>query len=418
MGDVVDRARADGSRVRVVGAGHSFTPLAATEGHLISLDEHTGLVHADPATGRARFRAGTRLRDIPVLLAPYGLALANQGDVNPQSIAGAISTGTHGTGLGFTGFGAAVTGLRLLTASGQILELSEESHPEIFDHARVSLGVLGVILEVELQCVSAFDLIAEERSQPLGELLDGFIERCETSDHYEAFWFPHTDKALAKRNTRVPAGAAAPDELAHISGRSKALRVLGEELLDNGVFRLMCEIGVKVPAAVPALNRLAAAATSNRSYRAPAHEVFVSPRRVRFEESEYSLPLEAGPEAVRELQRVIQRRGWRISFPVEIRTSAADDVPLSTAYGRRSCYLAMHRFSKEDPTECFREFEGICRAHGGRPHWGKRHTLQAAQLREVYPRFDEFLAVRQRLDPDRMFANAHTDRLLEAEPPR
>ena len=411
-GAVVQEAAARGERVRVVGAGHSFNRMAAAEDHLISLDEYTGLVSVDAAAARARFRAGTRLRDIPALLRPYALALPNQGDVNPQSIAGALSTGTHGTGLGFTGFGGMVTGLRLLTAQGEVLELSPREHPELFDHARISLGALGILLEVELQCVPAFDLIAEERGLPFEQLLEGLIPHAETSDHFEAYWFPHTRRTMTKRNTRVPAGAAAPAPLDGVRPRSKVLQMLSEELLDNAGLRVICEIGARWPAAVPTLNRVAAAATSHRTYRAPAHEVFVSPRRVRFQEMEYAVPLEAGPEALREIERTVRARDWRISFPVEIRTAAADDVPLSTATGRRSCYLAVHRFFREEPGEYFREVEAICRAHGGRPHWGKRHSLQAEQLREIYPRFEEFLQVRARLDPEWMFGNAWTDRLL------
>ncbi len=410
--DVVRQASARGERVRVMGAGHSFTPVALGEDHLVSLDEMSGLVGVDVGRRRARFRAGTRLRDIPALLAPYGLALTNQGDVNPQSIAGAISTGTHGTGLGFTGFGGTVTGLKLLTADGSVLNLSETEHPEIFSLARISVGVLGLLLEVELQCVEAFDLVAQETGENLDDLLDGLEQRARAHDHLEFYWYPHTDRAVAKTNTRVRRGEHAPAGLTDVRPRKKWAQVLSEEVVDNGGLRAMCEVGSLVPAAIPTLCRVAAWATSNRAYRAAAHEVFVSPRRVRFNETEWAVPLEEGPAAVREVRDLIERKNLKISFPIEGRVAAADDVPLSTAYGRETMYIAAHQFFREDPTEYLTGVERVMRAHGGRPHWGKRHTLGYEELAGLYPRFEDFRALRSLLDPDAVFGNSHTDRLF------
>lgn len=412
VGAVLALARDEGSRVRVIGAGHSFTPLAMTEGHLMNLDRLSGIVGHDAATGRVRFHAGTRLRDVPALLAPLGLALPNQGDVDPQSLAGALSTGTHGTGLGFTGFGGITTGLTLLTADGRTLRLSADEDPEAFDLARVGLGVLGVVLEVEFQCVPAFDLIAQETGEPLEQVLEDFPERAAAHDHVEFFWFPHTDVAAVKTNTRVAPGAEGPGELARVLRRGAVGRLLSEELVDNLVFAAISRLGHTAPGLIPALNRVAGRAVTQRAYRAPAHEVFVSPRRVRFQEMEYALPLEAGPEALRELRRLIERRDWRIGFPVEARVSAADDVPLSTAYARPSMYLAVHRYHRDEWRETFREMERVLLDHGGRPHWGKRHSLGREQLAGLYPRFEDFRALRARLDPEGLFANAHTDHLL------
>ncbi|WP_178946127.1 D-arabinono-1,4-lactone oxidase [Kocuria sp. TGY1127_2] len=409
---VVRQAADNGERIRVVGAAHSFTPIALGDEHLVNLDEMTGLVRVDLPRRRARFLAGTRLRDIPRLLEPYGLALTNQGDVNPQSIAGAISTGTHGTGLGFTGFGGTVTGLSLVTPDGSVMSLSASENPEIFDLARISVGVLGMILEVELECVEAFDLVAQETGEHLEDLLASLEDRARSHDHLEFFWFPHTDKAVAKTNTRVPRDAASPPDLAHIGPRTRWLQMLSEEIVDNGALSLMCEVGTAFPRAVPAMAHAAAWATSNRSYRAPAHEVFVSPRRVRFNEAEYAVPLEEGPEAIREVKRFIERNDLKVSFPVEGRVAAADDVPLSTAFGRETMYIAVHQYFKEDPTRYLGGVEKIMRAHGGRPHWGKRHSLGCEELSRLYPRFEDFRRLRERLDPDAVFGNAHTDKLF------
>lgn len=412
---VVAAANGSGERIRVIGAGHSFTPVALGTGTMISLDALSGIVAVDAATRRVRFRAGTRLRDIPALLAPHGLALANQGDVDPQSLAGAISTGTHGTGLGFTGFAGMVTGLTLLTADGARRELSRAADPDVFDLARLSLGVLGVITEIELACVPRFDVVAREQSEPFDDLLATFVARSAQCDHLKFYWFPHTDRALVKTNVRVAPGQAPPAGMSAARPRRRLAQLLNEEVLDNGALRAICEIGHRAPALVPFFNRAAAEAASNRLSRAPAHEAFVSPRRVRFTEMEYAVPLAAGPEVLARIRDLIEERRWRISFPLEVRTTAADDVPLSTATGRESMYIACHRFFRDDSAEYFRRIEQICREFDGHPHWGKVHTLTAAELGAVYPRFEDFRTLRARLDPHAVFGSAYTDSLFAPE---
>lgn len=409
---LVQRIHAQRERMRVIGAGHSFSSVALTDDNLISLDRLSGIVSVDRETKRVRFAAGTRLRDIPQLLQPYGLALPNMGDVDPQSVAGALSTSTHGTGLGFTGFAGCTTGLTLLTARGEVLEVSRESDPELFDMARVSLGVLGILLEVELACVDAFDLIAQESAVGFDELVDTFVDRSRESDHAEFFWFPHTSRAVLKTNTRVAPDAPGPTGLEEVARRGKLERWFSEEVVDNGGLLAMSEIGTLLPSAIPFLNQVAGAATSNRAYRAPSHEVFVSPRRVKFNEMEYALPLEEGPEALREIKAFLDSRPDTVSFPLEVRTSAADDAALSTSTGRESMYIAAHRYVKKDYAEYFARLEQILVRHGGRPHWGKIHTLRRAQLSRLYPRFEEFCALREEMDPYGTLLNRHTERLF------
>ncbi|MGC3020602.1 MULTISPECIES: D-arabinono-1,4-lactone oxidase [unclassified Brevibacterium] len=412
LSGIVASAAAEGERLRVVGAGHSFTPVAAGNDVMVNLDALSGIVAVDESRRRVRFGAGTRLRDIPALLEPFGLALENQGDVNPQSLAGAISTSTHGTGLGFTGFAGTVTGLSLMGPDGRVRELSADAEPETFDLARVSLGVLGVITEIELRCVPAFDLIAEEKVAGFDELLDGLEERMRGADHFEFYWFPHTETVLTKTNTRVDPGAAGTGNLAEAGVRNRWATLLDKEIVENGALRLAVELGAKVPGMVPSINRIAQSVVADRMYRAPGYDVFVTPRRVRFNEMEYALPFAAGTEAIREIRETIESKGWQISFPLEVRCAAADDVPLSTATGRESMYIAVHRFIKEDFAEYFRVVEQILCRHGGRPHWGKIHTRTTADLRGLYPRFDDFCELRARLDPQAMFGNRFTDSLF------
>jgi len=398
-------AAKSGMSIKAVGSGHSFSGIAVAPGVLLDLADLAGLVGVDTATGRVTLAAGTRLHRIRGLLAPYGLALANMGDVDRQTISGATSTGTHGTGSAFGGLATQIVGLTLVTGDGGLLHVSETENAEIFPAARLGLGALGILVDVTIQCVPAFLLHAVEQAEPLAEVLDTFDERSRSADHFEFYWFPHTEKALTKTNTRLdPAAGRAP--LAPVS------RWIDDELLANGAFGALCTVGAVVPQAVPTINRFAERFMARREYTDASTRIFVSRRAVRFHEMEYALPIAAVPAAMREVRELIQRSGWRISFPIEVRSAAADDVWLSTAHGRETGYIAVHRFYRENPAEYFTAVEAIMRAHDGRPHWGKMHARDAESLRETYPHFDDFLAVRDRLDPERRFGNRYLDRVL------
>lgn len=395
--ELVTTAARQGLVVRPVGAGHSFTPLAATDGVLVTLRRMTGVVAHD-ADGRVRVRAGTSLRVLSRELAALGWALPNMGDVDPQSVAGAIGTGTHGTGARLQGIAAAVVGATLVTGTGEVVDV-DEHHPWL-DAVRVSLGALGILTEVELQCVPAFLLHAREEPMALPEVLERLDELTAENDHFELYWFPHTEKALVKRNNRVPEGTPAQP-----LGRVRHL--VDDELLSNGAFGAMQRVATAFPRTVPAINAFSGSVLSAREYTAPSHDVFVSPRRVRFNESEFAMPRAALPDVVAALQGVFATGEHRISFPIEVRFAAADDVWLSTAHGRDSCYVAVHAYHRQDPTAYFAAAQDVFTAHDGRPHWGKRHTLDATWFERTYPCFGDWLAVRDQADPSRRFANDH-----------
>jgi L-gulonolactone oxidase len=187
-----------------------------------------------------------------------------------------------------------------------------------------------------------------------------------------------------------------------------------DELLTNGVYALTCAIGAAVPRSIPSINRLAEKLVAQRTVTDFSYEVFVSSRRVNFREMEYAIPRENMPAAIRAVGALVEKNNWKISFPLEVRVAASDDLWLSTASGRESGYIAVHKYYREDPTEYFAGVEAIMREFGGRPHWGKMHTQDAESLASVYPRFDDFRSVRDRLDPDRVFANAYLNRVLGA----
>lgn len=401
----VQAALSRGRRIKAVGSGHSFTGIAIAPDVLLDLSDLTGLVTVDAQRRRVTLRAGTRLHQIPGLLAPHGLAMENLGDIDRQTIAGAISTGTHGTGAAFGGISTQIVGATLVTGTGELLRVTEAENAELLPAVALGLGALGILVEVTVQCVPAFLLDATERPEPLLDVLDGLDDRVAATDHFEFYWFPHTDVALTKSNTRLPESAV-----------RSPLPVVGkwvdETLLANGVYRAVCGLGARVPAIVPPFSRLAVTLTGNRDYTDRSNRVFTQRRTVRFREMEYALPAAAARPAFDEMRALIRARGWRISFPVEVRFAAADDRWLSTAHERDSAYIAVHRYWREDPTEYFTAVEQIMLAHDGRPHWGKMHTLDAEALRVRYSRFDDFVTLRDRLDPQRAFQNAYLERVL------
>ncbi|GAA1947853.1 D-arabinono-1,4-lactone oxidase [Agromyces allii] len=401
----VTAAAASGLRIKPVGAGHSFTGIAVAPGVQLDLADVSGVIAADPATGRVTLGAGTRLYDLPRLLAPYGLALQNMGDIDQQTIAGATSTGTHGTGLGFGGLATQIVAAKLVTGTGELVEVSETSRPELLPAVRVGLGALGVLVEVTLQLVPAFVLHAVERVEPLDAVLGRWTERVAGADHFEFYWFPHTGTAMTKTNTRLP-GDAPRDPLGRVS------RWVDDELLANGLYRGICALGKVAPSTTPFFARQLDRFTGDRDFSDFSPAVFTTNRTVRFREMEYAVPLEAVPSAFGAVRSLIERKGLRVSFPLEVRAAAADENWLSTAYGRDTGYIAVHRYFREDPTEYFTEVEAIMDDHGGRPHWGKMHTQTDATLREKYPRFDDFVAVRDEFDPEGVFRNPYLDRVL------
>lgn len=402
---ILELASAEGLTVRSVGAGHSFTALVQTQGILLNLDGFQGLEEVDAITHEVVFRAGTRLWQIPGLLKPFGLALENMGDIDRQSIAGAISTATHGTGLGFTGFSGQVTGLKLVLADGSFVRASATENAEIFQAARVGLGAIGIITHVRLRCVPEYLLHSVESIERLSSIVESFVERSKNVDHLEFFWFPGTTKALVKTNTRLESSAA-------IQAPNKISQWINDELLSNASLQLLCSLGAAQPRLIPTLNTLATKVLSDRELTDRWHKIYVSPRRVKFSEMEYALPLERFDEAFAELQTYFAKSSAPVVFPVEVRTAGADDTWLGTASGRPSVYIAVHRYIRDNVPHLFDDVEKILRSFGGRPHWGKEHSLVMTDLKEIYPRFTDFQRVRQQVDPTGLMLNPYLRTLL------
>ena len=403
----VKDAAADGLPVRALGSGHSFTSAAATAGVALDLSRWTGITAADTQTGLVTVRSGTTLRTLNAELGALGLAMANLGDIDAQTLAGALSTGTHGTGARLGGLATQVEALDLVLADGSLVTCSATARPELFAAARIGLGALGVITSVTLRCVPSFTLAADERPVPVDEVLEQFDALAAANDHFEFYWFPYGRQALVKRNNRVAADAASGP------GAMPGWRRFVEfEVMENAAFGTLCRIGRAAPRLIPALNRLSSAALSRRSYTEVSHRVFVTPRRVRFTESEYAVPRESLVGVLAELRRAVPRLADPVMFPVEVRVAAADDIWLSTAYQRESAYIAIHQYARLPYRAYFDLFESIVADVAGRPHWGKLHSLDADRLGGLYPRHQDFRRVRAEVDPDDRFGNSYLTRVL------
>src|SRR6185312_7263813 len=326
------------------------------------------------------------------------------GDIDSQTISGAIATGTHGTGRAFGGLATQVRGLELVTAAGEIVRCGPDRNAELFAAARVSLGALGIITAVTLQCEPAFALHAMETPADYDDLLEA-LGSLEQKDHFEFYWFPHTRRVLTKINTRTPL----EDELRPL-GRLRGW--WDDEFLSNTVFGAVNRLTTRRPGTIRTANRVAARALSKREYSDRSYRVFTSSRRVVFREMEYAVPRKSLAYVLDELDGWLRRSDERVGFPVEVRLAAADTIPLSTAYGRETCYIAVHQFHRRPHEEYFAAFEDIARSVEGRPHWGKLHYRSADELAPLYPRFADFVAVRDRIDPERRFGNDYLRRVL------
>jgi FAD-linked oxidoreductase len=386
------------NRVRVAGSGHSFTDAACTDGTLIDIGAMDRVLSQDGPL--VTVEAGITLHELGMALAERGLAMENQGDIDSQTLAGALSTATHGTGVRFANLSSQVVGMRLVTAQG-VVELTEGD-----DHlraARVGAGALGAISAVTLRCVPLFTIRRVDEPRALEETLERFEELAAGNDHFEFYVFPYDDTALVRLSRR---GDMEPEPVA-------AWKLyLQEGLIENRAMDLGSRLGRRFPALIPAIHRGFGRAVGRQVRTDRGYRVYASRREVKFTEMEYAVPREHGVEAVRRVIGLVRRRRLPVTFPIEVRVAAADDAYLSTASGRDVAYVAVHQYRGMEFESYFRAVERIMDDYGGRPHWGKRHYQSAATLRPRYPDWERFQRVRNRLDPDRRFQNDYTERVL------
>jgi FAD-linked oxidoreductase len=396
-----------GRRVRVLGSGHSFTPLVASDDVHLSMAGLRGITAVDEARGTVTVLGGTPLRELGAALLQRGLAQENLGDIDVQTITGAISTGTHGTGVRFGTLATQVSGLTLVTAAGDVHELSAERDPDAFKAAQVSLGALGVLAAVTLRVVPAKRLHYQTRRERLPHVMEHLERSKQDNSHFEFFWFPYTQWTQAKytnETTAQPTGSNLWSEFNRVA-------------LENGLFGALSGISRRLPFLSRTVGKLSAAGIASTSAVDYSHRIFATPRVVRFLEMEYNLPAERFPAAIADIQALLARRKFAVHFPIECRFVKGDDIWLSPAYARDSAYIAVHMYKGMPYERYFGAMEEILRAHDGRPHWGKMHTMDAATLGTRYPHWHDFRRVRAQLDPNGLFLNDYLRRLLDSDGP-
>ncbi len=396
-------ANETGQPIKVAGSGHSFTGAALTDGTMVQIDLLDRVLDVDRSSGLVKVEAGVVLGDLNRRLDQRGLALENLGDIDRQTLAGSISTGTHGTGIRFGNLSSQVEAIEVVSADGTLHEISESSDPDGWRAARVGIGALGAIYSVTLQTVTNFRIDRTDRPRPLGDVLAALDQFVDEIDHFEFYVFPHTEAALCRESmrTQVPAKPSSP-----------AAVYAQEVVVENWLAGAFVQIARHVPAAIPTLSRMASAGTGKSRKIDQSYRVYASERRVKFTEMEYSIPRANAREAVERVLEIANRPELQVCFPIEVRFAAGDDAMLSTAHGRDSCYIAVHHDPRGDWQPYFDAVAAAMADYGGRPHWGKRHKLGATELAQLYPRFEDFRSVRARLDPDGRFANPYTEQIL------
>lgn len=401
---LVKEASNQRKKIRVVGAGHSFTKLVMTDDWLVSLDLLSGIEQFDEASSTVVVLAGTRLFQLGEELGEAGYAQENLGDINVQSIAGAISTGTHGTGLEFGNISTQVVELTIVTASGELLTVSKEQNARFFKACLVSFGSLGIIVKVKLRVIDS--LVYEYRSDKIQyPNFEPNLERyINDNRHFEFYIFPYSDLVQVKTMNKTE---RKPQQL--------FFHHLNSLILENYLFFVLSEICRWFPRTCRFISRLSAKGISRTVVVAKSHELFATPRLVKFREIEYSIPLKHFKQALQEIRAKIEEKKYKVHFPIECRVVKGDDIWLSPSYQRKSAYIAFHMYKGMPYEEYFRDMEAIMQKFEGRPHWGKMHTLGKEELLNRYPKLSDFLAIRKVLEPEGMFLNDYLKNMMEEE---
>ena len=400
--EIVLKAAQEGRTIRVMGEGHSFSPLLETEVYIVSLRHLSGLVALDKEASTATAWAGMSIKDCNQALYEEGMAMINLGDIDVQSLAGATATGTHGTGTAFGNLSSEIVGFRLLTADGQLLNCSKEENPIIFAAGRISLGALGIITQLTFNVIPAYKLEYTSTAGLFEETMSKIEQYNQENRNFEYYYFPYSDTLQLK--------------ISNITDKpvkhNATLSYLNDVVMENGVFGMVTKLGSKLPKLKKFISRSIANAVPERTIINYSHKVYATVRQVRFKEMEYNIPREHFDACMREVKAAIEGETYFVFFPVECRFVKGDDCWLSPAYERDSAYIAIHTLPNMPHEPYFSDMEAIFKKYQGRPHWCKMHNRTATDLAPVYEKWEDFLALRERLDPQGLFLNPYLKQLF------
>lgn len=403
--EVIQLAAREGKQIRVVGEGHSFSPLIATDCFILSLTYMTGIIDVDKDNLQATAWAGTSINKANAALFKFGVAMINLGDIDVQSLAGATATGTHGTGTAFGNVSTEIVAFTIVTADGRILNCSKDENARLFAAGRVSLGALGVITKITFNVVEAYKLEYKSSANDFYETLDALEAYNQKNRNFEFYYFPYSNQLQLKESNVTDKPIKHNKILAHIN----------DVFLENTVMKLVCKVGVTFPSLTKTLGRWMAKAVPKGVTIDYSHEIYATVRDVRFKEMEYNIPIEHFKTCIRAFKDLLEEKEYEVFFPVECRFVKGDDIWLSPAYGRDSAYIAVHVPAAAEHNPYFKEMEALFMRYDGRPHWGKMHTRTAESLSATYEKWDDFLALRAELDPNELFLNPHLKKVFGLE---
>jgi len=393
--EIVQKAIRNNQKIRIVGKGHSFSPLVATNDILVSLDKLSGLIKINEAQNEATVWAGTQIKQLGELLFQHGLAQENLGDIDVQSIAGATATGTHGTGITFGNIATQITGMSLVNGKGELIHISKTENAEWLDAARISLGTLGIITRISIRCSPAYNLKIVLKKTSWEETINN-IERLNSENrNFEYYSFPYSE-TVQHRITNLTTDKAQKDGI---------VRYFNDVIMENAFFWVLCEMTRLMPSMSRRMSRFIGSAAVVTTKINHSHKIFATVRNVKFNEMEYNIPIAAYKDCVKDIKALFTKEKYQVHFPVEHRFVQGDDIWLSPAYKRDSAYIAVHMYKGMPYKKYFEDMEALFRSYDGRPHWGKMHTKQCDTFEQIYPKWNDFKKIRQQLDPNQVFLN-------------
>lgn len=399
--DIVQKAIQNKKTIRVVGSAHSFTPLIETNHILISLDHYTGIIEVNKERMLVVVKAGTKIKAFGELAFAHGVAQENLGDIDVQALAGAISTGTHGTGLAFGNVSSQLFAIKFINGKGEIIYCSEEENPTLFKACQVSLGSMGVIIELTFKVLPSYKLEFISKNEPIEEVFNQLDKHNQTTRNFEFYWFPYTSRAQTKYS--------------QVSTKEIVENKLGawmDNVLENDLFNAISYPTLYFPSWSKYVAKISGALAGTSAKVNWSHRVYALPRNVLFNEMEYCVPIEDYITVKKEIIRVFNQKKFQVHFPTENRFVKADEIWISPSYKRTSAYISFHVYKGKAYQDYFKTMEEICSHYGGRPHWGKMHTKVAKDLSLLYEKWDDFLQIRKQQDPDNLFASDYIKRIF------
>ena len=395
--DIVREVESRHQTLRAFGAGHSWSPLVPTSDALINLDNLSSILSVDPATRRVTTQAGIRLKQLNAQLPNYNLAMKQLGSIEEQSISGAFSTATHGTGIDYPPLPSLISSMRIIGSGGRIIDIDAEAQPELMSAARTSLGAFGIITQVTLQCVPAHNLETVAYPLPFEEAAAKIPALIKANERVRLYWFANTDviQVMLYNHTDKP-----------VSPKNQFADWFQNIVIKHELYQLLLDAGYQIPGLVGPINQFGAKVGFVKEERVDRSDrIILIPLPPPHQETEYAVPVDKAGEALRLTRKLVEAADYKLNIPLEIRFAAADDVMLSPCYQRASCYVGAYTFGEQFAAPYFNGFEGLMKSLGGRPHWGKHITVSAEELRSLYPKYDRWNQIRKQLDPNGTFAN-------------